>query len=121
VSTIDYYTLVPLVEYLSLKNQELGGVSIKIHDKISEVHYLAEGICEARVAGGKDRVDFECNSLDDTSNYKPLRGQENKFAEQWLYVKCAENYEAFVEDRALLKQKGITEGEIKGYGEVKSR
>ena len=52
---------------------------------------------------------------------KSLQGMDDKFREQWIHVKCAENYQAFVRDTDLLKQPGIKPGEIKGYGEVKAK
>jgi hypothetical protein len=38
--------------------------------------------------------------------------------EQWLHLECKQGYKIFVEDKDLLSQKGIKEGEIRGYGDI---
>lgn len=42
-----------------------------------------------------------------------------KTREQWLYLKCGEGYNAYIRDLSLLKHKGVRQGEIKTYGEIK--
>jgi hypothetical protein len=142
-SVINYYTLVPAVDYVAIKNvpadvgasfwPEVGNkVTIKAGDKILNVVYLAEGISMATLVskGTKQTIYVDYGALDNkeffknTLETKSLKtgthedGSTYSMNEQWLYVKCAEGYNAFIEDVELLKYKGVKEGDIYDWGSV---
>jgi hypothetical protein len=61
-------------------------------------------------------IEYVCSDLANNSNLNRTTGAGEM--EQWLYVKCAEGYKAFVRDESLMKQPGVTPGQITDYGSV---
>ncbi len=114
-SVMKYYTITAVEEYKALENAMLGQ-PIKKGTLISNVYYLSEGNCSGTIKSTKKALEFHCNILQ-VGPFKKISPHDN-FSEQWLYVKCKEGYNAFVQDSGLLEQPDITIGEIKGYGSV---
>lgn len=116
-----FYTVVAVDEYLSLSPQQLDEVKLPKDTKISNVIYLAEGSCQASIKERAQGIVFQCDELDDTSRFKKISSPQNWKPEQWLLLNCNERHQAFVRDSDLLTQPGVTEGQIKGYGEVEAK
>ena len=116
-SAANFYSIVAIEEYLSLKQQVLDGTELKKGDLIIDLIYHGEGSCGARVAKNRKEIEFQCDTVQQSAGFKALKQPDN-FAEQWLRMKCAEKYDAFVHAAALLKQKGVSRGDITGYGEI---
>lgn len=144
-SVIAYYTIAPVLDYVVLQditNPEELGLSafyenqtvpaIKANSKIVNYMYLAEGGAMATLQqdGVEQYLYLSYDSLEKpeyfavTLETKALKtvteedGSTYDVNEQWLYVKCAEGYNVFIEDTALLSQKGVKQGNIAGYGEI---
>ena len=120
ISAVNYYSIIALIEYESLKQQSLHGIALQKDDVITQVVYHAEGICGGKLAKDKKEIEFYCDSLLNTDNFKALHNKDS-FSEQWIQLKCSEKYEAFIQDSALLNHKGVLEGEIAGYGKIKAK
>ncbi len=142
-SVINYYTLAPAVDYVVTKDvpvdvasafyPEVGNsVALKAGDELVNIVYLAEGISMATLVsnsteqyiyadyGALENAEYFTKTLE-TKALKSVTyedGTTYDANEQWLYVKCAEGYNVFVEDTELLKQKGVKEGNVTGYGEI---
>jgi len=114
-SLIHYYSIVTPVSYLVKKATTLDGVKLKKGDKLETEIYLAEGFCYYRLNNGKE---FQIDCLDEKDNRFERIASPSHPSEQWLHVKCKENYNVFVKDRDLLAQPHVKEGTITGYGEV---
>lgn len=119
-SAINFYSIVALEEYASLKQQSLDGTDLKKGEVITQVVYHAEGNCGGKLAKTQKEIEFFCDDLLNKQNFKALR-KKDSFSEQWIKLKCTEKYEAFIQDSALLGHKGVVEGEIVGYGEIKAK
>jgi hypothetical protein len=121
-SVINFYSLTSLVEFDVVKDVALQGdedISLSKGSKVSEVIYYGEGYCGAVAVSGSQRklLAIHCDAIyDNEALVKSTKDDE--FHEQWLHVRCAEGTTAFVEDSALLSQKGVKPGRIKGYGNV---
>ena len=124
-SYINFYTIVPIESYeiVSTPADNLADKSLKIGDKIINVVYLGEGESEGILRSSSDEdtlIYFQSQIFE--NNPKVFRLIEDistiKKDEQWLYLKCEESYNVFVEDKDLLSQKGIKEGQVTGYGEI---
>ncbi len=119
-SMLETYTIQALSEYEAKTDVATDAFALKAGQKLTRVAYLAEGLCEAYATGpGKKerRLDFSCDELKNPG-LKEVAGQNDKFSEQWLQLKCKDGTKAFVEDKALLAQPGVKEGEISEYGSV---
>lgn len=117
-SAANFYSIVAVEEYLSLKQQTLDGIELQKGDLIIDLIYHGEGSCGARVAKSRKEIEIQCDSVQQSADFKALKQPDN-FAEQWLRLKCAEKYDAFVQDSNLLKQRGVSKGDITGFGEIK--
>lgn len=128
-SYIHFYTIVPVESYEILSTpsseiqKEIEGTNLKVGDKILNVVYLGEGYSQGILHSGANEdilVSFQSQIFE--NNPKIFKRIENistyKKDEQWLYLKCDEKYNIFVEDKDILSQKGIKEGQITGYGEI---
>lgn len=119
-SVKEFYTLAPKISYIALRDTTIGDGKIKIkkNDILENEAYLAEGECYY-IFNKTKRITTYCLD-EDNRDFK--RVKEPSFpTEQWLYLECREGYNIFVQDKDLLKQKGVTEGVIKGYGRVSSK
>ena len=134
-SLINFYTITAVESYeiiatpSSELQQELSMADpkefLQVGDKILNVVYNAEGISQGTIHGDKradEIVYFQVNIFE--NNPKIFQRIENistlEKNEQWLYLKCDEGYNIFVEDVDLLEQEGIKKGHITGYGSVSS-
>jgi hypothetical protein len=130
-SLINFYTLIPVEDYEVVVapapegGEGLGEESLKVGDKILNVVYLSEGISQGTLHTPNKPdtlMDFYSDIFE--NNPKIFQRIENistlEKNEQWLYLKCDEGYNVFVEDVDLLEQEGIKKGQIKGYGSVSS-
>ncbi|MBP1711184.1 MAG: hypothetical protein H6Q49_1386 [Deltaproteobacteria bacterium] len=65
-------------------------------------------------------IEFTCSALQENPQEFQRLGNADTGSrqEQWLYIKCEEGHEAFIQDSALLKTKGVKKGVIIKYGEV---
>lgn len=117
-SIINYYSIIPQVNYEVQKETVLEGKQFKKGDKLNKELYLSEGFCAYALKNGK-RFDAFCIDEKD-KNFKRIESPSHP-SEQWLYVRCKENYNIFVKDSDLLGQAHVKEGQITGYGEVSSQ
>ena len=117
-SVINYYTLTSVEDYRVRKTVKLEQYTINEGDCITNVVYASEGLC---IGNLKDRqIEFRCSALhENPQEFQRLEKQTPDHAsEQWLFLKCEEGYEAFIQDSSLLKTKGVKQGVIVKYGEV---
>jgi len=128
-SVINYYTINPLESYEV--TQELPAAIMENFapkrpqngDQILNVVYTAEGYAQGiyHPKNGKESlIDFPADIFEQNKGYfSPVETSEPlPKKEQWLYLKCAQGYNVFVEDTDLLSQQGITQGSITGYGDI---
>lgn len=113
-------------------DNEGQALNVGVGDKIINEFYLSEGISMATlVKNGKETTIYLTAGIsEDFPEYFKTIGEQKSLvkqvyddeiyyaAEQWLYLKCNEGYNAFVRDTDLLSQKGITEGQVTGWGEI---
>ncbi len=89
-------------------------------EKISEVTYHSEGKCSAKIGARKIAINLDCDTLSDPEKFRSVNVDSDDFQEQWIHVKCDDDgTEAFVQDSELLKQPGVTKGQIVEFGKVK--
>lgn len=128
-SLINFYTITPVEDYevVVAPAQEggegLGEERLKVGDKILNVIYLAEGISQGTLHTPNKPdtlMDFYSDMLETNAKmFKKIQETNTaNIVEQWLYVKCEEGHNVFVEDEDLLSQKGVKEGQITGYGSI---
>jgi hypothetical protein len=116
-SMIDYYTITEIVSYKALKKARLDKIPVAKGTIIDNIHGLSEGYCSGRLkSGSMKRIEFYCDDINNPAFQKIKSGR--RFHEQWLYLKCHQGYNAFVQDSQILKQPGVSQGKIKGYGNV---
>jgi len=117
-SVINYYTITPVEDYKALKTAKLEEYTIQAGDIITNVVYLSEGFCKANLKNRE--IEFTCSALQENPQEFQRLGNADTGSrqEQWLYIKCEEGHEAFIQDSALLKTKGVKKGVIIKYGEV---
>lgn len=119
-SIINYYTLAALNKYKAKTDTVIDWAydqsnPLLIKGETFNVVYAAEGMCLADI--DVQTIDFSCDAPDNDSNLVKV-SPEDEFYEQWLYVTCAEGYNAFLEVGDILTQKGVSEGTITEYGSV---
>lgn len=117
-SAVTYYSLVALASYRAKKNTKIEKQMIKKGDLIDNVHALGEGYCSGQLVSGRQKksIEFDCGDVDPPTFQEKSDG--NHFHEQWVYLSCRQGYKAFVQDKALLKEPGVTQGRITDYGDV---
>lgn len=124
-SYINFYTIVPVESYeiVSTPADNLAEKSLKIGDKILNIAYLGEGYSQGVLRSSTDEdtlISFQSDIFE--NNPKVFKRIDDISTldkdEQWLYLKCDEGYNVFVQDKHLLAQKGIKEGQVTGYGEI---
>ena len=124
ISLIDYYSLIPQVNYTALKNTKLDERRIKRGDRLYNEVYLAEGSCTYKLNNRK-YITTTCienaieGSIENSREFRRTKAPAHP-REQWLYLRCREGYNVFVQDRDLLQQPNVTKGKITGYGKVKA-
>ncbi len=101
----------------------IGSISVKKGDRVDNIIYLSEGWCLGDLVtknGTPLKTEFICDSVVDNSDFQSVYKAfgEGGFFEQWMYLSCAEGYNAFVKDSDLLEMPHVKEGQILGYGEV---
>jgi len=118
ISLINYYSIIPKVDYIAKKNTVLDSREIKKGDKLENEVYIAEGSC-SYLLNKKKQITTVCveDGAEDSSAFKHIKHPAHPF-EQWLYLNCREGYHVFVQDVNLLRQPNVREGMISGYREV---
>jgi len=114
ISIIDYYSIIPRVDYVAKKNTLLDDQKIRKGDKLENEIYIAEGSCSYLL---NKRREIVATCIDDPTVFRRIETPSHS-SEQWLYLKCREGYKVFVQDTDLLSQPNIKRGAISGYGEV---
>lgn len=116
-----YYTVSNVTDYEVKRRVELDG-TLQPGDRLINVFSLAEGLCKGTLQSKsrKENIQFSCDVLDDSGQFKNLAPTTDRFHEQWLYLSCNEGYAAFVRDEDLLKQPGIKAGRIASYGRIEA-
>jgi len=132
-SVIHFYTISPVESYeivknLSFETQKSFYIDdkkrgLKVGDKILNVVYGSEGYSQGVLhSNQKEEILIDFPSTIFEENPKIFKQIEKSptlpKSEQWLHLKCADSESIFVQDEDLLLQKGIKEGQIKGYGDI---
>ncbi len=118
ISLINYYSIVPRVSYLVQNATTINGQRFKKGDRLENEVYLSEGFCSYTIHGRKER--FETYCIDEDTHFKKIQYPAHA-SEQWLYLKCKEGYNVFVQDSDLLTQPNVNKGQISKYGKVRRR
>lgn len=132
-SVINFYTITAVESYDIVKNipsdikqnfilDDTKRV-LKVGDKIINVVYGAEGYSQGVLRSNKKAdilIDFPATIFEENPTiFKQIEKSSTlEKNEQWLHLECKQGYKVFVEDKDLLSQKGIKEGEIRGYGDI---
>ncbi|SFV60981.1 hypothetical protein MNB_SV-6-1712 [hydrothermal vent metagenome] len=114
ISLINYYSIVPKIDYIAREDRYLEGLHIKRGSKLENELYLAEGSCRY-LLNKKREIITTC--IEDSSTFERIKRASHP-REQWLYLKCREGNKIFVQDNDLLSQPNVTRGAISGYGKV---
>ncbi len=135
-STLNFYTIDSLQSYRLHTNlkadqaNELGFQDVgalKSGDEIRYVVYAGEGFSYGLLFHPSSTLEnaTELTFSSDVFEQHPelfervqFANTVDKNAEQWLHLRCNEGYDGFVRDSDLLKQRGVREGEITGYGDI---
>ena len=122
ISLIGYYSIMPQVNYIVLKNNILDEQRIRRGDRLNNEIYIAEGSCNYKLNNRKNITttcveNFIEGSIKNSREFKQIKTPSHP-SEQWLYLKCREGYNIFVRDKDLLHQHGVRKGMISGYGKV---
>jgi len=127
-SVINYYTIQALNEYQATADVNVDEISSSLitpgvdttyafkKGDVLDVVYGSEDYCVADF--GKDSLGFECPNIEENTSFTKISPEDN-FSEEWLYVSCAEGYNAFLDASTLEQQKGVYDAELVQYGEVK--
>lgn len=119
-SAITYYSVTSLQSSKAVRDTVLDDeLSVPRNSTITNIHYQAEGYCGGtlkRPNGSVEHISISCDSMETGAMVKTTK--PDQFHEQWLYLQCMDGKKIFVEDKDLLSQPGIKEGQITGYGEV---
>jgi len=118
ISLINYYSIIPKVDYMAKKNTILDSQKIKKGDILENEVYIAEGSC-SYLLNRKKKITTVCieNSAEIPTEFKRIKNPSYA-PEQWLYLNCHEGYHIFVQDIDLLRQPNVRKGKISGYGRV---
>ena len=117
-SLIDYYSIIPKIDYVAMQNTTLGNQKIKKGDRLENEFYIAEGRC-SYLLNKRRQIATTCieEAIEDTFIFKRIKSSPHP-REQWLYLNCREGYKIFVRDIDLLSQPNVRSGAISGYGRV---
>lgn len=119
-SAITYYSVTALQSSQALRDTTVDSeYSVPRGSTITNIHYQAEGYCGGtlrRPNGSVEHISASCDSILEGDIVRTTKPDD--FHEQWLYLQCADGKKVFVQDKDLLSQPGIKEGQITGYGEV---
>lgn len=117
---LSYTTLAPMKIYEALDDYQFDEIQFKKGDVIARHHYLSEGYCagilKKHQSGVMKSIEYSCHII--FSKYFKTVTNDKYPNEQWINVKCAEGYNAFILDEDLLSTPGVKEGEIADYGSV---
>jgi hypothetical protein len=119
-SVVNYYTLTAVKSYKALTAFSVDETQYPAGTVVDNVVYASEGYCLGTLkVPGKAPVenDFSCEMVE-TKDFEALNpsAKSDEFNEQWFYVTCSEGYKAFVSDKGLLSEPGVTEGTFGDYG-----
>jgi len=117
-SIINFYSVIPKIDYIVKKDTKLEEEPLQKGDKLENEVYLSEGYCRYTL-NAKRSFDAFCIS-NKNKKFKQMKHPSHD-KEQWLYLECKEGYNIFVKDEDLLTQPNVSEGSIKGYGEVEAK
>jgi hypothetical protein len=117
-SLINYYSIIPKIDYVAKKNTIFDGREIKKGDKLENEVYIAEGSC-SYLLNKKKQITTVCveDGVEDPAAFKYIKNPAHS-SEQWLYLNCREGYHIFVQDVDLLRQPNVRKGMMSGYGRV---
>lgn len=85
--------------------------------KLSRSVYLGEGFCQYVVGDSQKEIQTDCASVSDNADFAVTELPAHK-TEQWIKFECKKGASIYVNVEELLKQKGVTEGQIESYGSV---
>jgi hypothetical protein len=114
-SLINRYSILPKVNYYAQKNMLIDDLWIKKGSRLKHEVYLSEGYCTYRL-NGKKTIDLPC--IEASQDFRRIQYPAH-LSEQWLYLRCDEGYNVFVQDKDLLRQPNVSKGKIVGYGEIR--
>jgi hypothetical protein len=129
-----FYSIIDIFSYeaqadISFADGTIGSeeksFTVKKGEKIINEVYLSEGWCTATLLTAdatKNEVYYYCEEVSENANFKVISDADPKasdsFLEQWMYLNCAEGYNAFIQDSALLAVPYVKEGQFLDYGKV---
>lgn len=90
-------------------------------DIINEIYYGSEGICGGKLFelnSDPTPVSFYCDSFFEGNIDYLSKDTDLDWGEQWLYLRCDEGYNAFIQDYQLMTSPKVKEGQIWGFGSV---
>jgi len=118
ISLINYYSIIPKIDYIAKRNTILNSQKINKGDKLDNEVYIAEGSC-SYILNKKREITTICveGGAEDLDSFKQMRYPTHP-SEQWLYLNCREGYHIFVRDIDLLREPNVSEGVISGYRSV---
>lgn len=85
--------------------------------RLSRSVYLAEGFCQYVVEDSQKEIETDCAAVSDNADFVVTELPAHKM-EQWIKFDCQRGSSIYVNVEDLLKQKGVTEGQIESYGSV---
>jgi hypothetical protein len=124
----EIFTVTGITDYTATKDTEITyfsetevGQSIKLSlaagEKLTRSVYLSEGFCQFVIGNTQKEIQTDCGQVDNNPNFVktelPSHGTE-----QWIKFSCKQGSSVYVNVDDLLKQKGVSEGQIESYGSV---
>lgn len=113
-SVVTYYTIGPRNEVKATRTTKLDDYTVRKGETIKNIMPAGEGYCVGLL--NNKEISYFCDNAEEPDFVETIPSDEKW--EQWLYVKCRQGYNAFIQDNALLKYTNIKEGKIVSYGKV---
>ena len=124
----EIYTVTGITDYSATKDTEItyitetdlgqdNKLSLAAGDKLTRAVYLSEGYCQYVIGDTQKEIQTDCGQVDNNPNFAktelPSHGTE-----QWIKFSCKQGTSVYVNVDDLLKQKGVSQGQIESYGSV---
>lgn len=106
-----------IVHHVQPDSDENPILKLSAGEKLNRSVYLGEGFCQYVVGDTQKEIQTDCASVSDNADFTMTELPTHKM-EQWIKFDCKKGTSIYVNVEELLKQKGVTEGQIESYGSV---
>jgi hypothetical protein len=108
---------IEVLHYSQDQSEENPKLKVAAGQKLTRSVYLGEGFCQYVVGNTEIEIQTDCAQVGDNADFAKTDLPSHS-SEQWIKFDCLKGSSVYVNVDDLLKQKGVTEGQIESYGSV---